>query len=43
MVPEGKCDGNFTRTEGSMVRAICGVQLKYRKRSMDLMLVFGLN
>ena len=26
-----------------MVRAMCGVQLKDRKRSMDLILVFGLN
>ena len=31
------------RTEGSMVRAMCGVQLKGRKRSMDLMLMLGLN
>ena len=29
------------RTERSMVKAICGVQLKDRKRSKDLML--GLN
>ena len=26
-----------------MVRAMCGVQLKYRKRSMDLMFMQGLN
>ena len=26
-----------------MVRAMCGVQLKDRKRSMDLMLMLGLN
>ena len=31
------------RTEGSMVRAMCGVQLKDRKRSMDLMFMFDLN
>ena len=30
-------------TERSMVRAMCGVQLKDRKRSMDLMLILGLN
>ena len=29
-------------TERSMVRAMCGVQLKGRKRSMDLMLILGL-
>ena len=42
MVPEGKRDGNLPRTERSMVRAMCGVQLKDRKRSTDLMLLFGL-
>ena len=26
-----------------MMRAICGVQLKHRKRSQDLMLKLGLN
>ena len=26
-----------------MVRAICGVQLKYCKRAKDLMLILGLN
>ena len=31
------------RTERSMVRAICGVQLKNRKISTDLMLMLGLN
>ena len=31
------------RTERSMVLATCGVQLKNRKRSKDLMLIFGLN
>ena len=30
------------RTEISTVRAMCGVQLKDRKRSMDLMLMLGL-
>ena len=29
-------------TERSMVRAMCGVQLKDRKRSMDLMFMLGL-
>ena len=31
------------RTERSMVRPICGVQHKDRKRSTDLMFVLGLN
>ena len=31
------------RTERSMVRAMCGVQLRYRKRSTDLMFMLGLN
>ena len=31
------------RTEISMVRAMCGVQLKERKTCMDLMLMLGLN
>ena len=31
------------RTERSMVRAMCGVQLKDIKTSMDLMLMLGLN
>ena len=26
-----------------MVKAMCGVQLKYRKRTMDLMFMLGLN
>ena len=26
-----------------MVRVMCGIQLKYRKRSMDLMFMLGLN
>ena len=30
------------RTEISMVRAMCGVQLKYRTRTSDLMLMLGL-
>ena len=30
------------RTESSMVRTMCGVQLKDRKRSTDLMLMLGL-
>ena len=33
--------GILGRTELSMVRAICGVQLKDRKRSTDLMLMLG--
>ena len=35
--------GILRRTERSMLRAMCGVQLKDRKRSMDLMLMLGLN
>ena len=35
--------GILRRTEISMVRAICGVQLKDRKGSTDLMLMFGLH
>ena len=31
------------RTERSMVRAVCGVQLKDRKRSTDLVFMLGLN
>ena len=31
------------RTERSMVRAMCGVQLKDRKRSTDLMFILQLN
>ena len=30
-------------TERSMVRVLCGVEVKDRKRSMDLMLILGLN
>ena len=43
MVPERKQNGILRRTERSMVRAMCGLQLKDRKRSMDLMLMLGLN
>ena len=35
--------GILQNTERFMVRAICGVQLKDRKRSMDLMFMLGLN
>ena len=35
--------GILQRTERSMVRAMCGVQLKDRKRSTDLMSMLGLN
>ena len=35
--------GILQRTERSMVRAMCGVQLKDRKRSTDLMFMLGLN
>ena len=31
------------RTERSMVRAMCGVQLKVRKRSADITFMLGLN
>ena len=34
--------GILRRTERSMVRAMCGVQLKDRKRSMYLMFMLGL-
>ena len=34
--------GILQRTERSMVRAMCGVQLKDRKRSTDLMFMLGL-
>ena len=40
MVPERKQDGNFLKPR-SAARAMCGVQLKDRKRANDLML--GLN
>ena len=35
--------GILQRTKTSMVRAMCGVQLKGRKLSMDLMFMLGLN
>ena len=35
--------GTLQRTERSMVRAMCGVQLKDRRRFIDLMLMLGLN
>ena len=35
--------GILLRTERSMVRAMCGVQLKVKKRSTDLMFMPGLN
>ena len=34
--------GILRRTERSMVRAMCGVQLKYRNRLTDLILMLGL-
>ena len=34
-------DENFSRTERSTVRAMCGVQLKDRKGSTDLMFMLG--
>ena len=42
MLPESEM-GIFQKEERSMVRAMCGVQLKGRKRSTDLMLMLGLN
>ena len=35
--------GIIRRTERSMVRAMCGVQLKDRKISTDLMFMLGMN
>ena len=35
--------GILQRTERSIVRAVCGVQLKDRKRSKDFMLMLGMN
>ena len=43
MVTERKKMGILRRTERSMVRAMCEVQLKDRKRTKDLMLMLGLN
>ena len=42
MVPERKRDGSLQRTARSVVRPMCGVQLKDRKRSTDLMFMLGL-
>ena len=35
--------GILQMTERSILKAICGVQLKDRKKSMDLMFMFSLN
>ena len=35
--------GILQRTQGSMVRAMCGVQLNDGDRSMDLMFMLGLS
>ena len=46
MMPERKGYLYFTKdgeTERSMVRAMCEVQLKDRKRSKDLMFMLGFN
>ena len=43
MVPGESKLGILQSTEGSMVRAMCGVQLKDKKLSMDLMFMLGLN
>ena len=43
MVPEKNEMVILRRTERSMVRAMCEVQLKDRKRSTDLMFMLGLN
>ena len=43
MVPEESEMGVLQRTARSMMRAMCGVQLKDRKRSMDLTFMLGLN
>ena len=42
MAPEKSEMGILRRTERSMVRAMCGVQLIDRKRSTDLMFMLGL-
>ena len=42
MVPEISEMGILQRTERSMVRAMCGVQLKDRKRSTNLMFMLSL-
>ena len=43
MVPERSKMGILLRKKICMVRAMCGVQLKVRKRSTDLVLMLGLN
>ena len=43
VMPEESEVGILRRIERSMVRTICGVQLKHRKRSMDLIFMLGLN
>ena len=42
MVPERRM-GIFCRTERSMVRSMCGVQLEGRKRTKDLILMVASN
>ena len=43
-MPDRKRDGNFTKDKKIHVRAMCGVQLKDRKRYADLMfMLFGSN
>ena len=42
MVPERKGDGNLGKTERSMLRVICGVQLKDRKRAKSFVLMLAL-
>ena len=41
MVPEREM--GILRTDISMVRTMCGIQLKDRKQSTDLMFMLGLN
>ena len=43
MMLDRKQDGNLGRIEGSMVSALCSVQLKDRNRAEDLMLMLDLN
>ena len=40
---EGKSDRSFTKKERFVVRAMCGVQLKDRTRSTDLMFILALS
>ena len=42
-MPERKIYVNFTKDIKIQVRAICGVQLKDKKRSINLMFMLGLN